>query len=259
MAGFKESNPGCCCEDTGAVNVTVMGCGIAQVGVTVTCTETSDTDVTDGSGVASFTALADGTYHFTVPASTGFNAGSGTATVSGGGTTNVTITLTVATGYSCAVDCGCDDSDYESGPPYLSNPAPNTLYVDDGFGTVTLTKSGNQWLGGPVTRVASEAYTYCGFPWTTVADQDVDVSFVAECVPVGAVNTWQVSVLGNSCSSIGRNYPASASSGASQGQYVLVDMPGTCNPFARSGSGSFTSSNEGYYIYGSSIALTLVE
>jgi hypothetical protein len=116
VAGFKKFNPGChthdCCGPPPACSlcVTVYGCNNAPLsGATVNVTgpgSFSASCTTNSVGQCCVAIPASGTYSYAVSA-TNFQNGTGSSSVTCPGTTNVTITLTPASGYVCQIGGSC--------------------------------------------------------------------------------------------------------------------------------------------------------
>lgn len=126
----------------------------------------TDASVTSTDGTTTITAtLVVDQYELDFP-----NAGSWTTTFSRPGFVTQTMTYTVAcsrtpvprvvsltldTGYSCVRDLCCP----QPGPPYIPRVWPTTLYLNDGFGIITMSGGGPTagWTGC-ATRTAAQAF-----------------------------------------------------------------------------------------------------
>jgi len=175
----------CCCGPCGTHCVTVR-CGTAggpavagalvelqSGGVTVS------SGYTDSLGTVCLDVPSAGTYTRVVTAS--LFAGVSTSVVLACGSSSITIALAPIGGYSCFRDC-CDD---QVGPPYPDVTWPTTLYIDDGFGGVTLTSSSGSSPGpwyGSANRTAANAIT-CNNDGTTTAvtNASVPIYFMVTC------------------------------------------------------------------------------
>jgi hypothetical protein len=194
----------CCCSTdcTTTVNVRVRGCD--NPGAVYLSGATASVKI-GGTTVASGTTLGGGSYvSIAVVAPTGTAATieitgmpTGYATTSTAitlacTTINSSITATVASGYSCTKDFCCPQS---GSPPYANVTLPTTLYLDDSFGTITLTKSGSFWYGC-ATRTATFAYTSCASPFPSGTNLDVDIEYRLECSGGG---NWTLAMFANTC------------------------------------------------------------
>lgn len=141
-----------CC---GSVCGTVYGCGVAYPGATVTLSN-GLTAVTDASGNYCIPISAAGSYTATVTHLSGDHyidtAASASMTCSAN---TLNIFMDVAAGYQCSPNTCCA---ILPGPPYPTVTWPTTIYIDDGFGVITLTGTFPGWDGcatRPATGVLS--------------------------------------------------------------------------------------------------------
>jgi hypothetical protein len=201
MSAFKRDNPDCphcnCpTSSCGFLCVTVFHpCsgnfatrGYAGAGSVVTVKQGSTvigTCTTDASSRCCIAIPSAGTYTFeaTVPPGklhvTDYPPQSITLPC---GTTNVGADLVLETGYQCQGNGCCGVS---GPPPYLiydNSDFPNTLYLNDGIGTVTLSRIGTglAWIG-TATRTAAKALV-CGSSGTSEVDgATVGLTFYVVC------------------------------------------------------------------------------
>ena len=137
--------------------------------------------------------------------------------------------------------------------PWAQPALPTTLYLSDGFGTVTLTGVGGG-SSGTANRTASQAWTDCGPATTTGVNVPVDVQFDVSCAS-GGLGQWQVSIRTRVCAGAVSPYVYAA---GGFGTASVGDLNGTCRPFNKSGSVPTTGIDLGQ-IYGAAAAITVIE
>lgn len=233
-----------------APTVTISGCGGAGATATATLSTLHVASVTVTNGGSGYTSAP--TVSFSGGGGSGAAAGatvagqccvtitqsgSYTATIAATGnyasstihpsltcTANIsTVTLSPTSGYSCTPDPCCPVED-QSGPPYV-NPAftyPSTLLLNDGSGSVTLTRYGSMGsyaYAGCATRTATQASTNCVLSTCTshIASASVPVLFVLDpCV--GPDGDWQLEI----------RVPTFCENNAGPDYYAWPDSGGTC-------------------------------
>jgi hypothetical protein len=263
----------CCCDCNTTINQTVTGCSANLSGVTVNIKvggSTVGTGTTNGSGYVSITVSqpsgTSATVEIVAPAH--FITNTGTITLNCSTITRTTaLSVDTASYYYCTHDCGCSAEQVGS-PPYYRPPIPSTLYLDDGYGTVTLSLVGsydpngiNVWRGN-ATRSATTVTDTCS-PCVSTGGGSTIVFFEVSC----SSDTWsgslRVPVCGGFCTTI---YPKGSPStgdntGTTYGVSAAVD--GSCRPFAMTFSISGLWSTGGAapdFVYSSTtVTLTVTE
>lgn len=170
--------------------VAVTGGGSGYTGSTVTLAFSS------GSATATGTVRVQCCFpittigRYTIVASTtitGYATTTTTVTVSvcATGATPV-VNLALASGFSCVANC-CPAADYPATPPYDTSIAPPaTIFLTDGFGTVTLPEvSPNNWFGCAV-RTASSAVSVADCTGATTVSGPVTLGFALSCTGNGS-------------------------------------------------------------------------
>jgi hypothetical protein len=182
----KKNQPGCRCGCSTCTgnhdDITVLGCfGVPLSGVTVTQSPGSATATTNGSGIATLSVPALGTYTYTPTVPTGYATNHCTITHGACGNSSCTITLVAASGYTCIPDGCCN----EGTAPFVDITYPTTLFLSDAFGTVSLTKTGGTTWNGTAVRNATvaQASPDCGglAGPTLLSNVNVTVWFSLSC------------------------------------------------------------------------------
>lgn len=197
---LSKSAPCKCCGPTGTNCVTVKGCGNTILpGATVTITPpgggtaSPSTGTTDSNGKFCFNGTGSGTFSFVASASSLHYATHSSVNMTGSLPTLVgAVTLSPATDYSCSKDC-CQET---VGPPYYQQYShlPTNLFLNDGFGSITLTKQttnvitpcGNAngfWYGTATRTVAlTSGCTGTTYPAAPVNSTTMTMHFLVACV-----------------------------------------------------------------------------
>lgn len=236
---------GCRCCRTGTVAncgricVTVNGCPGKVVSGAIVSVSLAGVLVGSAtaaaSGIACVPIHSAGTYAIAVTAPAGSNYGNGSGTLTIGACTTTdkaaAVTLSPLSGYSCSQSVCCNNS----GPPYQVIAPWATLYLNDGFGTVTLSGNGTGLWTGSATRTAN-CVTDC--TTSTTAPTAVTVYFQIGC----GNGAWNANVGAYPCGdgqrpSVCFPSPPGTQFGVEYCPVTLTPGP-TCYPAAVSASGT---------------------
>lgn len=239
---------GCCCDPhTSQVCGSVAGLcpGQSANGIVLSVTGPggfSGSHTLSG-GATSFcwTGLAYGSYTVSISGlPTGYNTPSPITVTVSAGTPSATaaFVLTLATGWSCTPPT-CGRTTTCSGPPYFLSPPWSSIFLNDGFGTITLAYTGSAGLyaGGATRTAASDCNGATSVP--------VTVSFQVQCTD----STWTVAAGIYACTISGGGGPTYKFPGATAPLTYLSSSSSTgspaCPPSATSGGASWTGYSTG--------------